>query len=42
MKKKTKKLIKKILINAIAILLLNIGSIAFIIYGILHATTLYY
>ena len=42
MKKKTKKLIKKIILNAIAILLINAGFIAFILYGILHATTLYY
>ena len=42
MKKKTKNKIKKAILNAIVILLINIGFVAFILYGILHATTLYY
>ena len=42
MKKKTKNKIKKTILNAITILLINFSFVAFIIYGILHATTLYY
>ena len=42
MKKKTKNKIKKAILNAIVILLINFSFIAFILYGILHATTLYY
>ena len=42
MKKKTKNKIKKAILNAIVILLINFSFVAFIIYGILHATTLYY
>lgn len=41
MKKNTKNKIKKAILNAITILLMNAGFIAFILYGILHATTLY-
>lgn len=42
MKKNTKNKIKKAMLSAITILLINFSFIAFIIYGILHATTLYY
>lgn len=42
MKKKTKNKIKKAILNAIIILLINFSFVAFILYGILHATTLYY
>lgn len=41
MKKNTKNKIKKAILNAITILLMNAGFIVFILYGILHATTLY-
>jgi len=41
MKKKIKNKIKKTMLNAITILLINAGFITFILYGILHATTLY-
>ena len=42
MKKKTKNKIKKAILNAIVILLINFSFVAFILYGILHATILYY